>query len=530
MSRHDAKLTILNEYRSPVFVHPALPNSDIVVYVRQPGPGFYSVVMWAGSDQVLYQRVGPAYWGWMDITPIAFLQATGRFMGKFIGKPFTDNTSKSDQRVIKQVNVRSGTLIDAISLDFTNGSSTGRKSDWFGNQTGKNFSWELNGRALGGFLGAEQQYVQGLMPFWSERYSKATLTNLESCTIEAAKIRQDIETARTRCTTLRIQTDTLQRAISSSLRAPADHAIQGMMVLSGSIEDLYNQTKMAVLAQKEEVDKLVKLCKDQALVVHKRFQTLYNQSDSLRQQGGNLSTELTAQLGASDSTAARLKNLQEVAEGLKASSEAKAATLQNRKETAEQSLVKAQDTKREAEKKRDSAKKARIVRDIFTFGLGEIGDWGDLNKAIDYANKLVESCQRDLQAANEDIQQAAANLSQVEAEITAFSNLNSTFSPLRGELESIRVLAIALKDKNQELTNKAFDISIFLGGLVARTETMPTKLTAAQFAKAILAVEQLLVTPTQVKGLIWDHPEQLESTMEMIADSDEVADDLGDMI
>ena len=81
-----------------------------------------------------------------------------------------------------------------------------------------------------------------------------------------------------------------------------------------------------------------------------------------------------------------------------------------------------------------------------------------------------------------------------------------------------------------QLQNTSLDISLFLSGLVARSETIQTKYNAAQFAQGVIAVEQLLLTPTKVKGLIRDDAQKLESTMEMIARSDEVADALGDIM
>ncbi|KAK7444519.1 hypothetical protein VKT23_015197 [Stygiomarasmius scandens] len=554
------------------FRYSALPNSDIVAYVRQSGISYFVVVMWAGLDELLYQCVNPQDWGWMDCTPIAFLQATGHFVGKFTGTPFTDNNSRSDERVIRQINIRSGSLIDAISLDFTDGTTTGwhggsggsqfsfslsegedithilvttdsssvsalqfttskgRQSDWFGWRTGQTISWQSDGRALGGFMGATGQYVHGLMPFWSERYSAATLNNLQSCIVEAERIGKEIELAKQRCGTLRMQTEDLQRDIDNSLRGPADHALQGMMVLSGSIENLYNQTNAAVQIQKEEVDKLVKTCKSHALVVHKRFQDLYDKSDKMMTRGSDLSVELTAQLGASDGRVTRLNNLQEVADGLRRGAEARQVAEIDKKRVAEQSVYNAEKTKREAEHKRESAMASRIVRDIFTFGLGEIGDWFGLNEAMSYADKLIESAYRNLQTANNDIQAAESTLREVQNEIGRFDTLKTSINSYRGSLESTRTLAIALREKNLELTNKSLDISVYLGGLVARTETVQTKLTAAQFAKAILSVEQLLLTPTKAQGLIQDSPEQLESTMEIIARSDELPDVLDDLM
>lgn len=161
-------------------------------------------------------------------------------------------------------------------------------------------------------MGSTNQYVCGLMvriassshrsycsyyllpplfkPFWSERYSPATLNNLQSCITEGEHIRREIQLAATRCAQLRHQTDQLQRDIEVGLRVPADHAIQGVGVLCGTIEDLYEETKKAVVLQSEEMKKLVKLCKGQAAVVAERFKHLYDESTRMTERGGEVSS------------------------------------------------------------------------------------------------------------------------------------------------------------------------------------------------------------------------------------------------
>lgn len=137
-------------------------------------------------------------------------------------------------------------------------------------------------------------------PFWSERYSSAALSNLQSCITESENIRKEIQLAATRCIQLRYQTDQLQRDIEVGLRAPADHAIQGVGVLCGTIEDLYDETKKAVVLQSEEMKRLVKLCKNQAAVVAERFKHLYDESTKMTKRGGEVSSFLTLEfiLGA----------------------------------------------------------------------------------------------------------------------------------------------------------------------------------------------------------------------------------------
>lgn len=147
-----------------------------------------------------------------------------------------------------------------------------------------------------------------------------------------------------------------------------------------------------------------------------------------------------------------------------------------------------------------------------------------------YANKLVESCQRNLARAQQDMREAENTLSNIRSEVNRFVQLHSSVESYKSDIQGTMRLAISLREKNMQLQNTSLDVSLFLGVLVAKSETVQTKFTAAQFAKAIIAVEQALVTSTKVKGLIRDAPDKLESTMELIAQSDEVAEAIGDLM
>ena len=172
----------------------------------------------------------------------------------------------------------------------------------------------------------------------------------------------------------------------------------------------------------------------------------------------------------------------------------------------------------------------QLVRDIFTLGLGRLGDWGGLDAAIKYADKLVESCENELRVCEEDIRTARDNLAYIQSELVRFDQLQSNIKGYEGQLQSTNRQFIELNNKCRELTNLSFDISIFLGGLAARSETMRTKLTAAQFAKAVLSLQELMVTPTKVKGLLANNPTEYESTLEMISRGDEMDDTLEDLM
>ncbi len=128
------------------------------------------------------------------------------------------------------------------------------------------------------------------------------------------------------------------------------------------------------------------------------------------------------------------------------------------------------------------------------------------------------------------MREAENTLSNIRSEVNRFVQLHSSVESYKSDIQGTMRLAISLREKNMQLQNTSLDVSLFLGVLVAKSETVQTKFTAAQFAKAIIAVEQALVTSTKVKGLIRDAPDKLESTMELISQSDEVAEAIGDLM
>ncbi|KAI0804788.1 hypothetical protein BC629DRAFT_1733146 [Irpex lacteus] len=355
-------------------------------------------------------------------------------------------------------------------------------------------------------------------------------TDLQSCITEGEAIRREIELVTTRCAQLRHQTEQLQRDIEVGLWAPADHAVQGVGVLCGTIEDLYEGTQQAVVLQSEERKRLVGLCKGQAAIVAERFKHLYNETTKIIERGGELSLELTAKLGESETQATRLNNLQSAVNGLKKSAEARAQAMMEKQRSAQDSACNARNTQQAAREKSREAETAIIVRNVFTFGLGMIGDWFGLEREERYADELVASCQRNLERAQQDMQDAQNALTNIRSETDRFIQLHSSIDSYKSDVQGTMQLAISLREKNMHLQNTSLDISLYLGVLVAKSETMQTKFTAAQFAKAIIDVEQTLVTSTKVKGLIRDAPDRLEGTMELIARSEEVVEAVGDLM
>ena len=115
------------------------------------------------------------------------------------------------------------------------------------------------------------------------------MSSLQSYIAEGESIRNEIQLASTRCAELRRQTEQLQCDIETGLRAPAEHAIQGVHTLCCTVEGLYKGTQNSVVLRSADTQKLVRVCKGEAVVVAQRFKALHDQSMAMTKRGGEVS-------------------------------------------------------------------------------------------------------------------------------------------------------------------------------------------------------------------------------------------------
>jgi hypothetical protein len=127
------------------FCHPAHPGSDVLAYTRPSMsegselPILLIGVLWAGSDQVLHQRIWVPGMEWLDETPIGYLLKASTHAGAWNGTRFRDSDSGASYKDIKKIECRSGWYLDGIRVHFTDGSST----PWRGGNGGNLGEFEL---------------------------------------------------------------------------------------------------------------------------------------------------------------------------------------------------------------------------------------------------------------------------------------------------------------------------------------------------------------------------------------------------
>lgn len=164
------------------------------------------------------------------------------------------------------------------------------------------------------------------------------------------------------------------------------------------------------------------------------------------------------------------------------------------------------------------------MRDLFTFGLGELGDWGGLEAQIDYANKLVDSTRRELETSRNAVSEAQGALEEVKRELGSFLSLKGVIATDKSLTEQTGSDAAGMLKTNQTLTEQSLDVSLFLGQLASKSGTLPVQYNARGFAHSLITISQLLATSTVLPSVLRDNPESLQSTLQMIAGSDEAVE------
>ncbi|KIO28093.1 hypothetical protein M407DRAFT_231350 [Tulasnella calospora MUT 4182] len=547
------------------FREPALPNTDIVAIKRDIPNGFLVNVLWAGPDQILHQRVLAPNFFWMDSTPIGYLDTAGTFLGSWNGNYFTDNDSNIDSKRIKKIKIRCGDIIDGIGLEFSDGSSTpwrggqgggyhefvlfdgedivqmnvcsfnrqvskmkfltstGRSSPYYGNHGGTAEVWSYEGNALAGFAGASDNFLNGIMAMWSERKSKVTLNTLEDLIVQSNVLGNEIQTASGLCQKYEDTSATLKNEIEVGLHGPADLAMQGISVLIQSVEKLYHSANDGLVT-----DALVALCKGHSVVVGTRFKDLHQQSSAIMNRLNDLVLDVTHEAATAQSRIKHVGEMLTIAATMRASAEETRQMRLGRIEDAKAHITKARQTREEAERNKRSNQTGRIIRDIFTLGLGEIGDLGGFNEAIDYADKLINSAENNLHASETGLAEATAGLNNIDAELQRFTSLKATLDGYGPTLTAQVTLTTGLRTKTMQLVNISLDISVFLGTLAAKTETLDLNSTAQKFAESILTIGTLIGTTVVIKGTLMERPEDMQKTLMLIANSPVAAVDLDD--
>ena len=168
----------------------------------------------------------------------------------------------------------------------------------------------------------------------------------------------------------------------------------------------------------------------------------------------------------------------------------------------------------------------QVVRNIFTLGLGEVFDFFDLNEEIESAERTVASAEQNVRSCEQSIQRAVVALQRINDEVARLNTLGNTVHAQEATLQASVTHGQALRTRTIDLTNASLDVSLFVGTLAAKSETLAVHHTAQEFAQGVLNFGRLIVSDKMLNGLllVQQDPGALQETLDLIARSDPVND------
>lgn len=159
-----------------------------------------------------------------------------------------------------------------------------------------------------------------------------------------------------------------------------------------------------------------------------------------------------------------------------------------------------------------------------TFGLGEVFDLFDLNEEIEDAERTVASAEGNVRACEQSVRRAVAALERIHVELARLNTLGNTVHEQETTLQASVLRGQGLRTRTIDLTNASLDVTLFVGRLAAKSETLAVHHTAQEFAQGVLNFGKVMVSDGRLKGLLVQNPGALQATLDMIAQSNDVAE------
>jgi len=307
--------------------------------------------------------------------------------------------------------------------------------------------------------------------------------------------------------------------LTSRIRPTVDAAIQQTIKLGESAVSLSTasgSTRRQVIAD----------CKGMSKKINSSFRAVYDIASRDLKGLDNIKTSTVYLRSQADTKEYRVRDMLQIAE----SSIASTRTLQNLKRdavrVAERDISSAHETRRNAERDLAAKRRDRELRDIFSLGLGALGDWGGLNSAIAHAESIIRSADANLRSAHQAMELAQAAMRSIEHELQSLSNLKSRLGGLMGPLDALKWDLSNLLREVTELAKTALDITVFAGALVATSAPLEDIRTAADFARSIQKLQGIVNTNIKLVGAFISQVNIMNDALREIIASDEAPNDL----
>ncbi|KAF8146836.1 hypothetical protein K438DRAFT_1990120 [Mycena galopus ATCC 62051] len=303
------------------------------------------------------------------------------------------------------------------------------------------------------------------------------------------------------------------------MQDPAEAAVQGMTVLTRSIEALSKVTE-------DPEDALVKKCKGQAVELKKRFMALYATAAELLNGASNDATDLTEQITTMQKLQQRWSTQLTIVKTTAAGLHTQLDTLNQALSTAQSAVGSAQNAVDTAQRKVNEAIRASLSFWSLLqegFGVHDPAGKEGADNALAAAFKVLEASQTSAGNA-----QDAVNV--MARKIYAGARLTQALGALGTIMDSDFGNITTLMSTIVHVQSMTLKVSTSLGSLVGEAVgVLQFDNTARSLAQCVLEIQNTIQTTSELTGVFVDDPESMDATLKKIADSKAPPDPYADL-
>ena len=158
---------------------------------------------------------------------------------------------------------------------------------------------------------------------------------------------------------------------------------------------------------------------------------------------------------------------------------------------------------------------------MLTLGIGEVFDFGGLNKRYEKAQRLIKNIVANMEECKRSVQRAKDALARTENEVKSLEGLRTSVNSQEETLQNCVESCNELHKLTIKFANVSVDVSVFLGILTVKSDKLDVSYTAQDFARNVLRFGKMTALEEKLEGLLLDSdPGALQETLDMIAQCD----------
>ncbi|KAF8267013.1 hypothetical protein EI94DRAFT_1802252 [Lactarius quietus] len=298
-----------------------------------------------------------------------------------------------------------------------------------------------------------------------------------------------------------------REALLHSVRASADSAISSVVVFGDA------------LLQLSAGHTTVAHTRGLALRTQHEFHTVHEHTRKALALATDLGVEITYWRTHTEVCAHGVNECHTVAGRFAEGAEAQLALIQERISVSRRDSSQAVEAYNSARRHRERCEDAHTVRYV-PHHLLHVLDIGRFTRSVENAGRTMHTAQANQRAAEAQRDSASAELNARRAEQGALKNVSTQLQALGSALA---LAASALDEHRSRLTdgtNAAFAVSVFFGGLVARTAAWDAIASTPALAGAVKNLQKFLDANTGLTGVFVTSPALLNDGLKRLADSD----------